>query len=88
MWITLECRPRNISIAVFYGPQENEKNENVKEIYEKFDNQIKQKSKNNEIIIGGDFNAKLAFDIDNTQQKESRNGKILQELTDRNNLEH
>ena len=38
-------------------------------------------------IIGGDFNAKLAFDIDNTQQKESRNGKILQELTNRNNLE-
>ena len=87
LWITLECRPRNISIAVFYGPQENEKHEKVKEIYEKFENQIKQKSKNNEIIIGGDFNAKLAFDIDNTQQKESRNGKILQELTDRNNLE-
>ena len=87
LWITLGCRPRNISIAVFYGPQENEKHEKVKEFYEKFENQIKQKSKNNEIIIGGDFNAKLAFDIDNTQQKESRNGKILQELTDRNNLE-
>ena len=25
-WIQLECRPWNISIGVFYGPQEYEKN--------------------------------------------------------------
>ena len=29
-WIKLECRPKNIAIGVFYGPQENEKIEKVK----------------------------------------------------------
>ena len=33
-WIKLESRPKNISIGVFYGPQENEKLEQTKEIYE------------------------------------------------------
>ena len=42
-WIKLECRPKNISIGVFYGPQENEKLEKTKEIYEKLENQITQK---------------------------------------------
>ena len=32
-WIKLECRPRNIAIGVFYGPQENEKMENAKGIF-------------------------------------------------------
>ena len=85
-WIKLECRPKNIAIGVFYGPQENEKIEKVKEIYTALNNQIAQKAQTNEIIIAGDFNAKLLIDTDNHKQSESRNGKLLKDLIANNNL--
>ena len=86
-WIKLECRPKNISIGVFYGPQENEKLEKTKEIYEKLENQITQKLMENEMILGGDFNAKLKIEKQTEKQKQSRNGKILQELINRKDLD-
>ena len=49
-WINLECRPKNIKIGVFYGPQENEKIEQVKEVYEQLERQIDQKKKESEKI--------------------------------------
>ena len=77
-WVTLECRPKNISIGVFYGPQENNPTDVVREIYQNLETQIKQKSKGKEIILGGDFNAKLKAQMGQEKQEESRNGKILQ----------
>ena len=81
-WIKLECRPNNIAIGVFHGPQENIKVETARYIYASLETQIKQKSKDNEIIIGGDFNAKLQVNKDGCEQAQSRNGKILQEMLD------
>ena len=83
-WIQLEYTPRNISIGVFYGPQENKKIEKVKEIYETLDLQINQRKKTTKVILGGDFNAKIK--IDHINQNESRNGKILQDIINRNEL--
>ena len=85
-WIKLECRPKNIAIGVFYGPQENKKIEKVKEIYTALNNQIAQKAQTNEIIIAGDYNAKLLIDTDNHKQSESRNGKLLKDPIANNNL--
>ena len=85
-WINLECRPRNIAIGVFYGPQENEKIEKIKSTYDTLNYQITQRSKLNEIIIAGDFNAKLEIDTAICRQKQSRNGRILKEIIENNNL--
>ena len=85
-WIKLECRPRNIAIGVFYGPQENVATEKIREIYNNLETQINTKRKNNEIILGGDFNAKLHVIKDGQTQKQSRNGKILQDLIDNTQL--
>ena len=52
-------------IGVFYGPQENKTVVKVREIHPNLETQIKQKSKDNNIIIGGDFNAKLQVDNNN-----------------------
>ena len=71
-WIKLESRPKNISIGVFYGPQENEKVEKTKEIFEKLENQITQKLTENELIIGGDFNAELEINKPTEKQEQSR----------------
>ena len=86
-WIKLESRPKNISIGVFYGPQENEKVEKTKEIFEKLENQITQKLTENELIIGGDFNAKLEINKPTEKQEQSRNGKILQDLITKKDLD-
>ena len=85
-WIKLECRPKNIAIGVFYGPQESVKTNKVKEIYAALNNQIAQKAQSNEIIIAGDYNAKLKIDTNECKQDESRNGKLLREIINNNNL--
>ena len=82
-WIKLESRPKNISIGVFYGPQKSEKVEITREIYEKLENQMTQQLAENEMILGGDFNAKLKIEAQKEKQEQSRNGKILQELIQR-----
>ena len=43
-WIQLECRPKNIAIGVYYGPQENEKIGKVQEINSVLNNQINQQA--------------------------------------------
>ena len=68
-WIQIECRPKNISIGVVYGAQENEKIEKVRQISNALDIQIKQKSINNEVIFAGDFNAKLQVNYPHVKQK-------------------
>ena len=85
-WIKLECRPKNITVGVFYGPQENKATEKVREIYSNLETQIKQKSKDNNIILGGDFNAKLQVENNYHKQTQSRNGKSLQEMLDNTQL--
>ena len=85
-WIKLECRPKDIAIGVFYGPQESKTVEKVREIYSNLEIQIKQKSKDNNIIMGGDFNAKLQVDNNNHKQTQSRNGITLQEMINNTQL--
>ena len=85
-WIKLECRTKDISIGVFFGHQENKAVEKVREIYSNLETKIKQKSKDNNIIIGGDFKAKLHVDNNNHKQTQSRNGKALQEMLNNTQL--
>ena len=85
-WIRIECRPINIAIGVFYGPQESEKGEKVKEIYAALSRQIEQKINECDIILAGDFNAKLAISKATCIQKESRNAKMLQEMISEYNI--
>ena len=85
-WIKLECKPKNIAIGVFYGPQEKIKLEEAKLIYQSLENQISLLKENNEVIIGGDFNAKLEINTKEAKQKQSRNGKMLQQLIENTDL--
>ena len=58
-----------------------------KEICEKLGNQITQKLTENKLIIGGDFNAKLEINKPREKQEQSRNGKILQDLITKKDLD-
>ena len=59
----------------------------TKEIFEKLENQITQKLTENELIIGGDFNAKLEINKTTEKQEQSRNGKMLQDLITKKDLD-
>ncbi len=85
-WIKIEARPKAIAIGVFYGPQEKEPIEQVQNIYNNLETQIKQAQAEAETILGGDFNAKLEIKANNLEQKISRNGKMLQQLINNTNL--
>ena len=74
---------KNLAIGVFYGPQENENKEKVEKIYSVVSSQINSIKQNHEIILTGDFNAKLQVNTLEINQNESRNGTILKQM---NNL--
>ena len=71
---------KNIAIGVFYGPQEGERIDKTKEIYNTLETQILQKMKKQDIILGGDFNAKLDINQTKAKQNQSRNGEIMKKL--------
>ena len=73
---------KNVAIGVFYGPLEKEKLEKVTEIYNNLETQINQLNQSNEIIIGGDFNAKLELTHKTGLQTLCRNGKLLKTTID------
>ena len=77
---------KNIAIGVFYGPQEKIKLEEAKLIYQSLENQISLLKESNEVILGGDFNAKLEINTKEAKQKQSRNGKMLQQLIENTDL--
>ena len=85
-WINRKSRPRNIAIGVFYGPQINDEAEKIRDIYFELETQIKQKLKKNEIITGGDFNARLDIKNEASNQTENSNEKKLQRIIENNSL--
>ena len=73
-------------IGVYYGKQVNVKRNIINNEMKNIENTIR-KYKNDEAIIMGDFNAKLEITKEMCTQAESRNGKALQSLIDRNRME-
>ena len=60
--------------------------EKVTEIYNNLETQINQLNQSNEIILGGDFNAKLELTHKTGVQTLSRNGKLLKTMIDNTRL--
>lgn len=78
-WIKINNRNITTYIGTYYGKQENEYREQVEREYSTLNRQIIQLKEKGNVIITGDFNAKLKVEQDNTTiQHESNNGKIMQ----------
>ena len=78
VWIRLKTKIGNIYVGGHYGKQEGEKLDTVENEYSQLNTQIIRLAREGQIILAGDFNAKLTVESERTPQKESRNGKILQ----------
>lgn len=86
-WIQLKTLNNTVIIGCYYGLQENAPIENVEQEFQKLTTQVLQLKRKGEIILSGDFNAKLKIIRNgNTIQDESRNGKLLKEFMERTNL--
>ena len=66
--------------------RENEKMESARDIYTALGHQIAQKAQTSEVIIAGDFNTKLQINTNSSKKQISRNGKLLREIFDKNDL--
>ena len=84
IWAEIKgTRNQPILIGGFYGPQENKRKEEVTDIYEQLKEQVTTANPGRPIILVGDFNAKIQIEKDNQViQKESKNGKIMQDFLD------
>ena len=89
IWVKLEIPGTKTTdfIGCYYGPQESCKKDEVERQYSIMTTQIHTLKKEGNIILAGDFNAKLEIDESNHKQKESRNGKILKELIKETNCQ-
>ena len=83
-WIKLKNKS-NIAIGVVYGKQETAKKEIAERQFEELTTKTNMLQKTKNVIILGDFNAKIEIKKQNYTQKESRNGTLLQEFTKQTN---
>ena len=80
IWIKTKAYPP-LYIGAYYGKQENCKLAEINEEYERLSNSICGKNTcDKEIILMGDFNAKLEIEKECMKQNQSRNGKLLYQL--------
>ena len=84
-WVKLKQRT-NIYIGIFYGPQEKCSNEEAQRQYSQITSQINKLSRRGEVILAGDFNAKLQINTEEIQQNMSKNGKYMQNMIDHTGL--
>ena len=81
IWVCTETPNKEKTFfGCFYGPQEKAKKEDVKAQYDQLTTQLEMLNLKGTVIVGGDFNAKLAIKSKDYNQEVSRNGKFLEEL--------
>ncbi len=83
LWIKILKGDKNsvdTIIGVYYGPQESENAEKTERQYNIITTQILTLSQEGDIILTGDFNAKVEIKQQNISQEQSRNGKYLENM--------
>ena len=86
LWTQIKNGTKKIHIGTYYSPQESANLETIEREYSQLTTQINKLKTTGSIILTGDFNAKLEINNNKVQQKETRNGKHLQELIQETNL--
>ena len=80
LWLKIDNGKSKIFVGIFYGPQEKCSNEEAERQYAQLTMQINKLKNKGQVILMGDFNAKLEVENIKIQQKQSRNGKNLEKL--------
>ena len=79
LWVLLNNQKIQVRMGVIYGPQENvTSNSELKKMYESISVYIGKKN-NQQIIILGDFNAKIRIYIKKTKKPSQREGNTCKD---------
>ena len=79
LWVLLNNQKIQVSMGVIYGPQENvTSNSELKKMYESISVYI-GKNNNQQIMILGDFNAKIRIYIKKTKKPSQREGNTCKD---------
>ena len=85
LWIKLNTSRTKTCIGVFYGPQEKCTQEEAQRQYSQLTSQIIKMKREGEVILMGDFNAKVKVQETLIDQKETRNGTLLNSMVEDTN---
>ena len=77
LWTEVQANNTSLFIGTFYGKQETAPKEESEEEFSQLTTQIKRLQQKGEVILTGDFNAKLEIEKENITQKESSRGRLL-----------
>ena len=87
IWIEIKTTHNNkIYIGTYYGKQEKEPRENIEREFSQLESQINKLQREAPIVLIGDVNAKIEMNKRKAYQKQSPNGKYLQQLINNQNL--
>eukprot|EP00794_Sanderia_malayensis_P001695 gene1695-1886_t len=88
MWMVINNNRIKVRIGLIYGPQESRTTtKEIETMYKRIEKQIiEAQSRNQRIIIVGDFNSKIGEIIKNNKKEVTKGGKKLIELIHRYNL--
>ncbi len=81
-WAEMKSGKKKMYIGVYYGLQERAPKEEVQREFDTLKTHINKLKQDGDVILAGDFNAKLELNIPdkNIYQSTSRNGEMLKEL--------
>ena len=86
MWIELEICNQKKYIGIYYGKQEKTHADTVEREIDELTTEINRLKQQGGIILTGDFNAKIGISQPKCTQKNSRNGKFLENLINETGL--
>ena len=87
IWIRIQTTTRPLFLGAYYGPQEKADRDSVYREYQKIRTTINQLKDKGDIIIIGDYNAKIQINHPTYQQETSRNGTLLAQLIEDTNTQ-
>ena len=85
-WIEINNGGTKIFTGIYYGPQEKCSDEESERQFSQITTQINKLQKEGEVILMGDFNAKLEIKKGKIEQEQSRNGANMQEMIDKTHV--
>ena len=87
LWVKVNTKhDKPIALGTFYGKQESAPIDQIDTQFNNLRTQVHQLMHDHRVMLVGDFNAKLNINTEKVTQKQSSNGKRMQEMLDESNL--
>ena len=80
LWVQIKTETKKTFIGSYYGHQESANKEDTENEFSQLTTQIMKLKEKGQIILTGDFNAKIHIDKSHCKQATSRNGQMLEKM--------